>query len=114
MKIEFTNNINCVVTREAGDRKPYTESALLHAIKKALNDRGHDLVKRIMAKDGHMVGGDTGPHYLRDRKRRYCIWDDAYAVRLLHETYKAEGRVVLVCSTLDGLKVDITELCGVN
>ena len=64
---------SCYVEREDGEPKqfratkwcPDAESALLHHVKKALNAKGYDLVKTLMAKDGHLV--DDLQHYLRPR-----------------------------------------------
>lgn len=62
------------------------ESAWWYALKNELNScHGYDLVKKIMAKDGHMYGGDTGPYYLRDRNRKFCFYDTEYAVRMVNE-----------------------------
>ena len=77
MKLEFKNNKDgspycLVVTKEPGDKIPCIslegrgESTLLHHIKKILNDRGYDLIKKRMWKDGHMV--DNMKQYLRTRK----------------------------------------------
>ena len=66
--------------------RPYpTESAWWYALKKELNAQGHDLIKKVMSKDGHLVGGDTYPYYLRDRRSRYCFHDPEYALRLVHK-----------------------------
>ena len=77
MKVSLANN-KLTVTRE----KNYpTESAWWYDLKKTLNAQGHDLIKKVMSKDGHMVGGDTYPYYLRDRKGKYCFFDNHYAER---------------------------------
>ena len=54
-----------------------------------------DLVKKVMSKDGHLVGGDGYPYYLRDRKHRFCIHDPHYALRDITEELRDLGRVVL-------------------
>jgi hypothetical protein len=62
-----------------------TESAWWYALKKELNEtHGYDLIKKIMAKDGHMYGDEHGPYYLRDRKGRFCFYDTQYAVRAIN------------------------------
>ncbi len=72
MKLNFSGSI-LTVTREENDPKYYGvvnaagESKLLHAIKKELNKQGYDLVKKRMAKDGHLV--DDMQQYLRTRKK---------------------------------------------
>jgi len=64
----------CTVTREDGDPKLYGgswgsgESQLLYWIKRTLNSCGHDLIKKRMWKDGHMVSDDQ--LYLRTRSPR--------------------------------------------
>lgn len=84
----------------------YNESAFWHALKQHLNEhfvirsKKCDLVKRVMSKDGHMVGGDNYPYYLRDRKWDYCIQDTQYAVRLLHEEFNRDGYVTLAITPL--------------
>jgi hypothetical protein len=78
-------------------KKYRTESAWWYVLKQCLNEQGHDLVKKIMSKDGHMVGGSDGPYYLRDRKHRYSFYDPNYALRLVHEpevvTLHVNGKV---------------------
>jgi hypothetical protein len=62
------------VWREANDPKYYGnrnaagESRLLYAIKVALNGQGHDLIKKRMWRDGHLV--DDLQQYLRTRNQR--------------------------------------------
>lgn len=75
------------VNREG--KKYYTESAWWHDLKEHLNAQGYDLVKKVMSKDGHMVGGDDYPYYLRDRKWAYCFHDvNGYQLRFIHEPQK--------------------------
>ena len=70
---------NLIVNRE--DQTFPTESAWWYALKVHLNANGHDLIKRVMSKDGHLMGSDTYPYYLRDRKSAYCFYDGDYALR---------------------------------
>lgn len=62
-----------------------TESAWWYRLQQELNAQGHDLVKKIMAKDGHMVGDKYGPYYLRDRGDAYCFYDPNYDSHLAHK-----------------------------
>ena len=98
-KIEIGNNF-VKVTLDEGEKCPFkTESAFWYWLKQQINEMtvcgfAGDVVKKEMHKDGHMCGGD-GVYYLRDRKRRYCIYDSHYAVRLLHTNLKEFGSVTL-------------------
>lgn len=71
MKVTI-NPTNIVIKREAPDPKFYGvvnaagESKLLHHLKKYLNAKGYDLIKKRMHKDGHMVADMQ--QYLRTRK----------------------------------------------
>ena len=86
-----------------GNRKFKNESAFWYELKKTLmaekreffNCGPADLVKKVMSKDGHLVGGDGYPYYLRDRKHRFCIHDPHYALRDITEELRDLGRVVL-------------------
>ena len=78
MKLNFSGS-QLIVTREENDSKYYGnanaagESKLLHDIKKELNKQGYDLIKKRMAKDGHLV--DDMQQYLRTRKKGAGIAD---------------------------------------
>ena len=83
-------------------RKFPTESAFWYALKKVLEagpkdpeGKTFDLVKKVMSKDGHLVGGDGYPYYLRDRKWGFCIMDSDYAVRDITQELKDNGVVHL-------------------
>jgi hypothetical protein len=96
MRLTFEGGI-LTVTREATDKKLYTESALLHAVKKELNEQGYDLIKKLMWKDGHLVS-DT-QHYLRTRKKGagkadVYIYHGSNAICEASEPYN-QGEVVL-------------------
>lgn len=87
--MKTTLNGNTLIVDREG-KKFYTESAWWYALKIHLNDQGHDLIKKVMSKDGHMVGGDTHPYYLRDRKKGYCFYDGDYCLRFVHEPESVE------------------------
>ena len=78
--MKTTLNGNTLIVDREG-RKFYTESAWWYALKIHLKEQGHDLIKKVMSKDGHMVGGDTHPYYLRDREFNYAYWDEDYSLR---------------------------------
>lgn len=84
MKVTFDLKTCMVETEE----KYPTETAFWYALKLKLVEMGHDVVKKVMSKDGHMVGGNTYPYYLRERNWQWCIWDGDYAIRFLHQCEK--------------------------
>lgn len=101
MKIELKKRI-CVVTREEGDLKYYGirnaagESRLLYAIKNRLIEMGHDVIKKRMHKDGHMV--DDLQQYIRTRKGfepSFCMWNSTWSVCGLEEGWNQRGHVAL-------------------
>jgi hypothetical protein len=94
MKVELTRYVSgrfgrCNVTREKDDPRIYSggwgrdESILLYQVKQALINQGHDVIKKLAWKDGHMVADTL--HYLRSRNPKkpggFQIWDSRYAVR---------------------------------
>ncbi len=96
----------CVtVTREPGDRKYYGlrfaagEHGLFHNIKKWLNDRGFDCIKKRAQKDGHMIGDEYQP-YIRTRSKaskspHIYLWSGFYALRGANDDYN-KGSVTLI------------------
>jgi hypothetical protein len=96
-----------VIASTCPDTKFYSESAFWFALKKELNanhnhqGEGFDLVKKVMSRDGHMVGGDSYPYYLRDRKGRYCIHDAAYALRDVAVEINTIGSVHVTMESLE-------------
>jgi hypothetical protein len=100
MKLSFDGN-TLNVKREDNDPKYYGnvsgESNLLHAIKKELNQRGYDLIKKRMWKDGHLV--DDLQQYLRTRKKGsgkadIYIYSVFWAIRGANEDFN-KGEVSL-------------------
>jgi len=65
----------------------------MYHVKQELNQQGHDMVKKLMCADGHLVS--EGQHYIRDRKGRYAVYDDQYAIRLAYKDYNAYHPVIL-------------------
>jgi hypothetical protein len=92
MKITQDEFKNLLIEQEEGDKKFYNESAFFYAVKKLLNSQGHDLVKRNMEKDGHMM---SAPYYLRDRRWRYCYYDNYYAIADIAKCYNLNKKVTL-------------------
>jgi hypothetical protein len=93
------NGNNLEVTREKTDPKvkasqwnPDTLSSVLYRIAKYFNAAGCDLIKKRMAKDGHLV--DDMQHYLRTRKAtskgpHIYITDNLWNIRDIAEDYNA-------------------------
>ena len=93
MQGELTES-KIIVTREPSD-KPYPlsaagESRLMYHVKLALIGQGHDVIKKLMWKDGHLVS-DT-EHYIRERSGKWGAWYPAYAIRYATEDFNA-GRL---------------------
>jgi len=93
------------VIRTDDDPKIYKESEFWHKLKTYLNDwHSFDLIKKLMYKDGHMV--DDHQYYLRDRKWNFCIFDNYYALRCVHEPFNA-GDVELSIVVWNGIMTPI-------
>jgi len=107
MKVELRTN-SCVVTRETNDKRYYGtrnaagESALLYAVKQALNSQGYDFVKKRMWRDGHMV--DDMQQYLRERdvrgQRCLAIYNRSFAVEGANDILNREGVVRLTVTDI--------------
>lgn len=104
MQIRIDHSL--LVTKEPADRRYCTESNFLHAIKVKLQEMGYDVIKKRMWKDGHMVSDYC--QYIRSRltsdKRFFGIWDDRYAVRMLHEDWNKYGEVSLAIAGVENCK----------
>ena len=101
MRIEL-NDHACVIMRGESP-KAYKETTLLYHIKQALQGMGHDVIKKRMWKDGHLVDDSQG--YIRTRNTdprkgpAWCLHFDAYALRFLFEDYNT-GELILTRHTL--------------
>lgn len=109
MKVYFSEDgRQLVAEREPGDPKYYGtqeakgESALLHAIQQELMAQGHDVIKKRMHKDGHLV--DDMKQYLRTRRYmdtdsgtpgEFCAHNGHWALRGLNDDWNETGRAVL-------------------
>ncbi len=95
MRIEFHDGY-IEVFREKGDKAYYGvmnaagESNLFYAIKKHLNARGFDLIKKRMHKDGHMVSDMQ--QYIRTRKPSGDPNKDIY---IINGSWAVEGAEIL-------------------
>ena len=93
--MKVTLNTHTLIAEREESEKIYSESLLLHKIKVALIEQGHDVIKKRMWKDGHMVGGDD-MQYIRSRKGDWCVYDTQYALRLSTEPYNKPGGSVML------------------
>lgn len=96
MKVELKEN-SCVVTRD-NNEKFYRETTLMHHVKKELIRQGHDVIKKRMWKDGHLV--DEQQEYIRTRNKDerkgevWCLFFEQYALRRMYEDYN-NGELIL-------------------
>jgi hypothetical protein len=113
MKVTIDGN-TCIVQREPGDKGFYGqinsawgggESNLLHHVKLKLIQAGHDLIKKRMWKDGHMV--DSDQQYLRARNTKKVkpgdllyIYDRKWPIRNSAQEYNEGSEVHLAVVTL--------------
>ena len=97
MQIQLNDNNTClVVIKQPGD----SSRNILYHLKRELQARGINVVKKLMWKDGHMV--NDREHYLKvpikaATKDQPHIWvyDPNYAIRDLDTTWKESGIVFL-------------------
>ena len=100
MKVRFEEGM-VEITRGAGEKAVSSESAFWFAVKMALRSQGHNVIKKLMAKDGHMVS--DGIYYVRSRNMAkpgaFAIWDDQYAVRNVAEDFNTGKPLTLKLET---------------
>jgi hypothetical protein len=82
--------------REPGEARISNESNLFYKLRNVLRRVGEDVIKKEMAKDGHMVSEHV--FYVRSRAigrpGSYAIYDEHYAVRDAAKEFN-EGSVTL-------------------
>jgi len=105
MKLSISGN-TLTVTREPGDPMfrrsgwcPDAGSQLLYHVKRLLNKAGCDLIKKRMARDGHLV--DDMQQYLRTRKAtskgpHIYVSDNMWSIRCSAEEFNKEGATTLM------------------
>ena len=82
-----------IVERESTDPKYYRESLLWRHIarkfqeRKKVNGDMHDVIKKPMWKDGHLVSEHE--YYIRHRTWDFAITDDHALIRPLYEDFNA-------------------------
>lgn len=94
MQIDLSKPRKIVVRREIFDTMRFRDdSHFLYHVKKALQDRGNDCIKKLAWKDGNLV--DNHMHYIRERRFGYIVWDANYAIRSCAEVFNKTGEVEL-------------------
>lgn len=88
MKVEFKKH-ELIARKSVGDKPIRGESQLLHRIKVELLRQGHDVIKKEMVKDGHMVS--EGVYYLRQRRGKWSVWNSGYQIYDASEDYNKHG-----------------------
>lgn len=100
VKLQFYRNGEyngrCKIISEPGDPKFHTDSTLLYHVKNILNGQGQDLIKKVLSKEGYMVGDNYAPYALIDRKRRFVIFDESYALHDVREMLEKHGEWTLI------------------
>ena len=108
MKVRINKSRNIVVVKRGNSPRIYSESGLLHQIKKALLSQGHDVIKKLMWKDGHLV--DDKQHYIREQHGEWCIYDPNWAIRFTYEDYNDEKRdLILAWESLAGYGITLIQ-----
>lgn len=90
MKLQFTQYGVTVISE---GEKIYGESAFFHAVKKAMQAQGLDVIKKAPDKDGHLL---SDPYYLRDRKWKFAYTDGQSAIRDPAKAFREDGEVYLM------------------
>lgn len=94
MLIDLTTKHCVIVRKEVTDPKfGKDESWFFYKLKQALQKMGKDCIKKLAYKDGHLV--DDSMIYIRDRKKRWYIFDPLYSVRIVSEEFDKGDEVVL-------------------
>jgi hypothetical protein len=96
MEVKLENN-QCIVTRGT-TRRVYSDSLLWHWIKLELKYQKHDVIKKRMQKDGHLMGDETTQYVrTRDQKHGFMVYDGSWAIRPMYEDFNKfdNGQVIL-------------------
>ena len=87
MKVELKIEKHyCIVQREAGEKRCGKETEFYVRLKRTLQDQGHDVIKKLIQKDGHLMG-DQYQYYIRERKWKFAVYDGKYALRFIHTAF---------------------------
>ena len=85
MQIKFDFSSGCLVKREVEEKCCSTETEFYHRLKKELQKQGHNVIKKLAYKDGHLL--DQYQYYIREQKWKFCVYDSQYALRLIHKPF---------------------------
>lgn len=91
----IVNQTNVVVEATAEKERYRTESAFFYALKIVLQAQGYDVIKRLMSRDGHLMGEEKYTHYIRDRKWKFAVIDGNWAVRAVEKEFNDSRSVNL-------------------
>lgn len=83
--IEDWENKKMFIEKEDTDDKIYNDSHLMYKIKEQMKESGHDVVKKLAYKDGHMV--DDTLYYIRERKHKYFMYDPTNGIHPSYEDF---------------------------
>lgn len=75
-----------------GGPKIYSDSSFWHKVKTELQKQGHDVIKKLMWKDGHLK--DDNEYYVRSRKYlpdSFMISQTDFAIRSVYDDYNTDG-----------------------
>lgn len=86
-----------VVTRPLNGERFKTNSAFWYALQQTLDSPPFNMnvCKRLMHKDGHMMGNGFSTYYLRERKWKAYIYDPDWALEDVSTRYNKNGYVKL-------------------
>ena len=92
MQVELKEH-ELIARKSPGDKPISEESQLLHRIKEVLRKQGHDVIKKEMVKDGHLVSENV--YYLRQRRSKWVIWNSSYQIYDASQDYNKHGFTTL-------------------
>jgi len=98
VELNFKNS-HCIVTKEDGDLKfrhsgwASAESTFLYHVKKEILAQGHDVIKKRMWKDGHLMDDET--QYIRARDKSWCVWNSSHQIFDAGIEFNEQGKIVL-------------------
>ena len=82
-----------LVYKTARDARVNSDSQFLYHVKRELQRRGFDVIKKRMWRDGHMVSDTQQYVRTRDTKNGFAVFQTDYALRSSYPSYNS-GHVV--------------------